>query len=183
MGDCRTLTITGTPIKCSIWEDGLVISLERDPTGDSFLTFIEDGGMYSLLSNTTTSGIDGSWNSIVIDTITPPIIPNTTPYLVYSTPITVPYSILQTTTINGTILVAEDMVAPTGPGVSNNFASSAVISDMLFYNSVKNGISFQDRFPGTAVTSNDLWFDDPVFITQSTEGVFNFYANFCPRDN
>lgn len=175
----QTIDVTGTPIKCSIWEDGLVISLERDPTGDSYLNFINDMGTWMLINNGTTTSLDGSWQSVIIDTNDSSIISNTVPYLVYSSPIEFPFSLIDTATINGTVLTGDYFNAPTGPGIANSFSRNALISDVLFQDSISDAISFQTKFPGGAVSANDLWFADVAFIVEESSE-FLAYANYCP---
>ena len=163
---------TQTFIKCSIWDDGLVLSYERTPTGDSYLSYVLNAGTWTLADTGTTPSIDGSWGSVVVDTIDQDTLLDF-PFLVYSTPREIPVSIMDVNSATG-ISLPSVTISSAGTGIISSYDRNVFVGSALGINIVPS-LSFQDRISG-ATTQNDIWDDDVALFANTTA-----YANFCPR--
>jgi len=173
-------TINGTSVytKCSIWDFGLVLSYERDPTGDSYETYTFSSNTWNLIDTGTTDSIDGNWKSVIIS-INGQNALSSIPFMVFSSALGVPISLIDINTASGTNFQENKFISSTGTGVINAYERNTIIADTLIVNG-QNALNFQNRFDGFSVTQNDLWQDDVVMLVDLGTN-FTVYANFCPR--
>ena len=172
-------TMTSPFIKCSIWDDGLVLSYDRSPTGDSYESYVYDGTSWMNIDTGTTASVDGSWCSVVVD-VNGEDSMSSFPFMVFSAPLEIPIALLDINSGTGVSVQTSSYVSSNGPGCPiNSYDRNVLTSDSLMLNSKLDVTNFQDRFSGFIVVNNDLWMEDVVFVVDLIDN-FTTYANFCP---
>jgi hypothetical protein len=176
----QTINATSPFIKCSIWDDGLVLSYERSPTGNSYESYVFDGSSWVNIDTGTTNSVDGSWCSVVVD-VNAQNSASSFPFMVFSSPLEIPIAVLDINSGTGTNFQSSIYVSSNGPGCPiSSYNRNALISDNLMINSKFDAINFQDRFSGFVVVNNDIWEEDVAFMVDLVDN-FTAYANFCPQ--
>ncbi len=167
-------------IACSMYEETLVLSLDRpSPGSDTWEGYVDTGGsVWVSTGSAESTTYDGNWLSAVIQ-LNAPASPNFE-FLVYSVPTTVPFLLTDVYNAGGDIIQANKFIGPTSSGFINSYNRNVLIGDNIFFDSLAESVNFQNYFPGLQVIYNSIWNRDVAFIIDSGSGNYTAWANFCP---